>query len=49
MSEPLVPINLSSLPANRVDEFVASWEANTAAARGATADRPSEQAVRGHD
>ena len=35
MSEPLVLINLFSMPPSMVDDFVANWETSIAAARGA--------------
>ena len=35
MSEPLVLINLFSMPAEMVDDFVANWESNIAVAGGA--------------
>ena len=35
MSEPLVLINLFSMPAEMVDDFVANWETNIAVAGGA--------------
>jgi heme-degrading monooxygenase HmoA len=38
-SEPLVLINLFSMPPEMVDGFVANWEANITAARGANGFR----------